>query len=258
MIKAIGLHREASIAGKPEADMAICSLVGEKLRESGFSVEMIEPGNFRAGLETDLIFSMARTKQSHQILQTYIGKGVFVINNPKAVADSMNRQLSYKRLREAGIVIPDTKLVSLKKLSAQPLDGKAILKRPDRHEFTTVVENEAQLQQAIENYKKQGLAEIIVQRFVEGKHVKYYAIGEEIFLMDAETVATKAQGDMKEQAALAGKATGLKVYGGDFIAAQDKAFLVDVNDWPSFSAIRESAAEKIAELIKNEFEKQRE
>ncbi|MDP2973809.1 MAG: hypothetical protein Q8N60_02045, partial [Candidatus Diapherotrites archaeon] len=78
MIKAIGLHREASIAGKPEADMAICSLVGEKLRESGFSVEMIEPGNFNAGLQADLIFSMARTKETHRVLQKYVQKGVFV------------------------------------------------------------------------------------------------------------------------------------------------------------------------------------
>ncbi len=257
VIKAIGLHREATIAGKPEADMAICNLVGKRLREKGFEVEMVEPQDFKEGLRADMVFSMARTKKIHEILQTYLDRNVFVINDPKAVADSMNRELSYRRLQEAGVAVPETRLVPLGELSMEALGGKAILKRPDRHEFTTVVENEKQLNEAIKSYKEQGLGSIIVQRFVSGKHVKYYAIGEEIFLMNTETVAGKAREQMEEQAVLAGKATGLDIYGGDFIAAGEKAWLVDINDWPSFSAIREEAAAQIAELIKREYGKMR-
>ena len=40
------------------------------------------------------------------------------------------------------------------------------------------------------------------------------------------------------------------IYGGDAIIADDTAYLIDLNDWPSFSACREDAAKAIAQLIK--------
>jgi hypothetical protein len=45
-------------------------------------------------------------------------------------------------------------------------------------------------------------------------------------------------------------AVGLEVYGGDCIVTADgNWFMIDFNDWPSFSRCREEAAEAIASLV---------
>jgi hypothetical protein len=45
-------------------------------------------------------------------------------------------------------------------------------------------------------------------------------------------------------------AVGLQVYGGDCIVTVDGAwYMIDFNDWPSFSRCREEAAEAIAGLM---------
>ena len=45
-------------------------------------------------------------------------------------------------------------------------------------------------------------------------------------------------------------AVGLQIYGGDMIVTNDGSlYMIDFNDWPSFSRCREEAAEAIARLI---------
>ena len=39
------------------------------------------------------------------------------------------------------------------------------------------------------------------------------------------------------------------LYGGDAIITDDIAYLIDLNDWPSFSSCREAAADAIALLV---------
>ena len=39
------------------------------------------------------------------------------------------------------------------------------------------------------------------------------------------------------------------IYGGDAIINDGTAYLIDLNDWPSFSACREEAAEAISHLV---------
>ena len=49
---------------------------------------------------------------------------------------------------------------------------------------------------------------------------------------------------------LAAKTIGLEIYGGDCIVTADgEIFIIDLNDFPSFSAIRAEAAKEIATYI---------
>ena len=53
-------------------------------------------------------------------------------------------------------------------------------------------------------------------------------------------------------AAKAARALGLTIFGGDaIITAQGEIFIIDINDFPSFSAVREQAAAQIAKTVIN-------
>ena len=56
--------------------------------------------------------------------------------------------------------------------------------------------------------------------------------------------------DLQTKAEALAAAVGLQVYGGDAIVTADGSwYMIDFNDWPSFSRCREEAAEAIAGLI---------
>jgi len=251
---AIGLHREVKKAGKPESDRKILRKTGERLRGLGVKVSFSHPDKLRPGRNVDIIFGMARTAKVHKILKGYEARGVKVINSPQAIAESLNRKQTYSRMKRAGIPIPETRVVSISSIKPEKLNGKFIFKRPDRHEFTRVVSNPKEAKEALKFYKKQGLKEVVIQRFVEGTHVKFYGIGKEIFLpAEIEKKAGKAMvKTIKGHAIKSGTVSSLKVFGGDMILSGKKVFVVDLNDWPSFSSIREKAAKQIARLIQKE------
>ncbi|MBR1446917.1 MAG: hypothetical protein IJ586_07535, partial [Alloprevotella sp.] len=51
-------------------------------------------------------------------------------------------------------------------------------------------------------------------------------------------------------AATAARTIGFDIFGGDaVITAQGEIFIIDFNDWPSFSSCREEAAEAIAKHL---------
>jgi glutathione synthase/RimK-type ligase-like ATP-grasp enzyme len=246
-LRAIGVHREAAKAGKPEADRAILRAAIQQLRRHGFSVRVRHPQKLRGTHQAALILSMARSPEAHAVLRKLQEKGALVINNPNSVAFSLNRAATYNALKEEGIPIPTT---TIKTLSSLPKSfrGKVILKRPDRHEFTRIVSNANELREAISFYRKQGLRRIVVQAFVDGQHVKFYGIGNEIFVPEEleRRASAKIIKRIKEVARKSGACIGLQVFGGDIVLKDGIPYLVDLNDWPSFSSIRELAAEKIA------------
>lgn len=85
-------------------------------------------------------------------------------------------------MKELGANVPETKAIRIEDIKFSDLEGKSILKPSNRHEFWFVVENENDFEKAIREYKNQGIGKILVQKFIDGKHIKYYAIGEEVIL----------------------------------------------------------------------------
>ena len=63
---------------------------------------------------------------------------------------------------------------------------------------------------------------------------------------------------MKRTVFSAAESIGLEIYGGDCIVSEDGAiYIIDMNDFPSFSAIRDEAAGEIAEYIINRITEER-
>jgi len=259
MTKAIGIYREFKLAGKPGKDQKILDLTAQELRKRGFKVLLKEPKDFSEQESPDLIFTMARGEEINEILIEKQRQGVFVINSPEAIRFSFNRKLIYQKMTEAGANLPRTKAVKVENINFSDLKGKSILKPSDRHEFWSIIDNEDAFEKAIQDYKSQNIKEVIVQKFIKGRHIKYYVIGEEVILPKntEREIPSEVIQKIKKQALLVGRITRLKIFGGDFIVEGEVPFCVDVNDWPSMASIegfnQEEAAFKTANLIEREY-----
>lgn len=131
--------------------------------------------------------------------------------------------------------------------------------------------------QSIARLHARGIGKAVVMEHLEGVCIKFYAIqdtgflhflpagelGYDKFNASPPTYEKREKEHNKGQTAYqlptarlclsldeAKKLFKLKVYGGDAIIGPDGiARLIDLNDWPSFSACREKAADAIVQLI---------
>jgi glutathione synthase/RimK-type ligase-like ATP-grasp enzyme len=267
--KAIGIYREIKLAGKPGADQMILDFTAKELEKKGFDVSTMFPSQFikeRVGdRDCDLIFTMARDAGINDYLSLIKdNKPVFAINSPASIRVSFNRFLTYSKVAESGVRIPEAKVYTIDELKFSDIEGKAILKPANRHEYWFVIEKQFHFDAAIETYRCLGINEVMVQKFVKGEDLKFYAIGEKVIISKTvrENFPEKTIKEVEENVLAIEKATGLKILGGDFVIDpkdDNKVYCVDINDWPSFGTIgefsQEEAGLEITNLIVAEFEK---
>jgi len=267
--KAIGIYRETKLAGKPGADQMIIDFTAKELERKGFDVSTMFPSQFikeRAGdRDCDLIFTMARDAGINDYLSLIKdNKPVFVINSPASIRVSFNRFLTYSKVAEYGVRIPEAKVYSIDELNFSDIEGKAILKPANRHEYWFVIEKKFHFDAALETYRCLGIDEIMVQKFIKGEDLKFYAIGDKVIISKTskEKFPEETIKEIEDSVLSIEKATGLKILGGDFVIDlkdNNKVYCVDINDWPSFGTIgefsQEEAGSEIANLIISELEK---
>ena len=126
----------------------------------------------------------------------------------------------------------------------------------------------------LEQMHRRGIGKAIYSKHIEGDLIKFYAVGNDWFHscypeqgktkfgLEALNGTPKHYsfdcGELKRIAGKAAEAIGVEIYGGDCIV--DKAgniYIIDINDFPSFSAVRKEAAEEIAKHIANTVKKKR-
>jgi glutathione synthase/RimK-type ligase-like ATP-grasp enzyme len=268
-LKAIGIYREIKLAGKPGADQMILDFVAKELGKKGFDVSTMFPSQFiqeRVGdRECDLVFTMARDAGINDYLSLIKdNKPVFIVNSPASIRVSFNRFLTYSKVAEHGVRVPESKVYNVDELKFSDLEGKVLLKPANRHEYWFVIEKQFHFDAAMETYRCLGIQEVMVQKFVKGEDLKFYAIGEKVIIskLSKESLPEKTIKEIEESVLKIEKATGLKVLGGDFVIDPKdnyKTYCVDINDWPSFGTIgefsQEEAGQEIANLILSDFEK---
>jgi glutathione synthase/RimK-type ligase-like ATP-grasp enzyme len=257
-IKAVGVFRETHLAGKPESDALIIRKVGEKLTENGYAVEMREPKDFALD-NAHIVFTMARSPESLKSLQELEGKGLFVVNSGFAIAACLDRTATFKKLQAENVPQPETKIMPTSELKGT-FESKVVLKKGDTHGKkgdTVIVDNAEDYDTAVESFLAAGTETTLVQQFVDGEDIKFYGVGDKVFLPGSEE---KVSQELKEQindfVPKAANLVGLRVYGGDMILKDGKLYLIDLNEWPSFSAIRDEAADEISQLIIKEYNSQ--
>ena len=254
-------------------DAAILESVSRELETLGAVIVNAEE-DFEE--ECDAVCHMSRSADILKKLRKAEAKGVTVINNPESV-ERCSRILFMKMLQQAGVPQPPFRIIE----DADELDTlhyPAWIKKAEGwscHKGDVAYACNANEAKAIlEQMHRRGIGKAIHCKHIEGDLIKFYAVGNDWFhSCYPEPEKTKFGlealngtpehypfdcGELKRIAAKAAEAIGVEIYGGDCIVDKEgNIHIIDINDFPSFSAVRSEAAEEIAKYIANTIKKNR-
>ena len=263
------------------SDAAILQLVSAKLEEEGCHVEEVDEDVF--GRMTDdelrsyeLVVHMMRRMSSLLKLQRL---GLPAVNAPQAVLKvAKSREMTLELLQQAGIAVPrwwayeasEDQMFQCEPELQQLLPGwvKVMREGGTRHDDVTWVETPLEADTRVMELVAQRVPDIVVTRHVEGDLLKVYAVMPDFVyaFYPQEMNYTKFGTAEQHNTALAhiryreeelhtiawgiARTFGIEIFGFDVIVEPDGHIVViDVNDWPSFSAYRQKGASAIAALI---------
>ena len=150
------------------------------------------------------------------------------------------------------------------------------LKRGDTsaqsHDDIVFAADEQERDSALRRFHDRGISLVVVSSHVTGDVVKFYGVegtsffwfcyptddgvtkyGDEWRNGSAHHYPFDVEG-LRREAERLSRLVGVPVYGGDaVITGQGQFFIIDFNDWPSFSRCRETAADAITELLVNKY-----
>ena len=258
-MRVIGVYREDVYSpGKVTQDASILDSALRELSRRGCRCSAVRTEELSDGLPpADLVLSMAQSDSVLRREEEWERKGLAVMNSPGSVRNCYRKPL-IELLSRGGMPLPQGRIVSLEELRCRlPVGssgGFCWLKRGDVHAVAAgdvaMVRSGEDLEKALDHFTRNDIREILVQEHVEGRTVKFYAVGNDYFRAFLSTSGEEITGQvpgLKEVAWECAGVLGLEIYGGDAILTDSGGIaIVDLNDWPSFSSCCSSAAEAIA------------
>jgi hypothetical protein len=267
-MRALGVYREPEFSpGKVEHDAAILDAVMAELKRQGVEVSAISAASFVDGpaVGADLVLAMCQSERALGRLVALEQQGAIAVNSALAIRNCY-RDLLCAGLVHAGVPVPSGALVrtgarppDLSPLGVLDLDAPMFVKRGDLHalapEDVQRVESRGALRAALAGMAERGVPIAYVQQAVEGRVVKFYgvsggqyfaALDEESEKGDRESISENVRLELARSAAAAAATLGLEAWGGDAVIDGDRFMMIDFNDWPSYSRVREAAARAIA------------
>ncbi|MCK8604068.1 ATP-grasp domain-containing protein [Desulfoferrobacter suflitae] len=260
----LGVFREQIFSpGKVQDDAAILDATLAVLSQFGCKVSGVKAEALQGSLpRPDCVLNMAQSARCLEILDQWEAGGTQVINSAGSIRNCYRKPL-IRLLLEAGVHLPPSRIVPLEQAADRKswqCSGPVWLKRGDVHAMQSgdVVfsSSHEDFAVAVDHFRRHHVLDILVQDHVQGRVVKFYGVGEgeyfRAFCTESGEELTCQVEPLTRIAAHAARTIGLKVYGGDAVlTSQNKVFLIDLNDWPSFSRCRSSAAESIASYVIN-------
>ena len=271
------MTRVATIARDPadspnmtSNDAAILERISTLLTERGVEVVQLD-GETEIPQEIDIVCSMSRTATTLQCLKKAEARGVKVLN-PTAAVEKCSRRDFMRTLSDNTIPQPLYKIVST---ADELLDNcfPCWIKKAEgwsnHKEDVSFAQSREEAIKAMELLASRGIGQTIQMQHCKGDIVKFYGIGNKLFHYCYPTGGKfgheEANGapqeysfdadKLKEIAQRAAEAIGLAIYGGDaIISSRGDITIIDINDFPSFTAIREEAAREIVEIIMSKTE----
>lgn len=245
-------------------DAAILDAVCERLRERGHEVCTVsEEGDGWSGGKVGLCLTMGRLPETLARLGAMERQGTLVVNSPRGVDLCCHRARLAEVLGREGV--PQPPVEGEGGYWLKRADGCAEAKGDIRY-AADALERDLELARM----HAEGMGDILVQAHVAGDLVKFYGVaGTDFFraFYPGDDGESKFGDELRngkprhyayDPEALrrvgetAARAAGVAVYGGDAIVDADgRPWLIDFNDWPSFSRCREEAAEAIAGMVDN-------
>ena len=250
-------------------DAAILSSVTEELAIMGAEVVAIDE-NGDIPEDADAVCHMSRTPKVLDKLKKAEENGIAVINTPDSIANSSRIRMMELMEKQN---IPQPEFIVIEK--EEELNGRtypAWIKRGTgwschKNDVCYVTDKKEALE-AIEGMRQRGIDCFVYTAHCKGDIIKFYGVGNRYFTYSYPIAGNTKFGlekingtakhypfdakSMQRMVVKAAEAIGLTIYGGDCIV-DDKGniSLIDLNDFPSFSSVREEAAKEIARSIIN-------
>ena len=267
-MRALGVYREPEFSpGKVEHDAAILDAVMAELKRHGLEISVMSAAGFIADplVSADLVLAMCQGERALGRLVALEQQGAVAVNSALAIRNCY-RDLLCAGLVHAGVPVPTGALVrtgsrppDLTPLGVLDLDAPMFVKRGDLHALAPDdvqrVESRGALRSALAGMAERGVPVAYVQQAVEGRVVKFYGVsgGEYFAALDEqaekgerETISEQVRLELARSASAAAATLGLEAWGGDAVIDGERFMMIDFNDWPSFSRVREAAARAIA------------
>lgn len=252
----LGIARECVYSpGKIEDDRLILEAVADRLRNS-FTVQTVSADDaLPEPADGTIVFTMGQGPEALAAFERWQARGIRVVNAPQPILNC-HRVRMIPLFESDRIQHPESILVDTAASLEPPrwLASGAWIKRGDVHATeagdVVFVANAAALAEGLSAFAGRGIGRAVVQRHVDGPVIKFYAVLGRFFAPFAPDGCELDAAAVTRMAALAdagARALGLEVYGGDFARdADDRFWLIDMNDWPSYGRCRTQAAEAVA------------
>lgn len=246
-----------------EKDRLVLEAVADLLRQRGHHIEIVLEDKLQHSdcvrCRHELWLSMGRMPSTLRLLKDKMQDGEVVLNSPYGVESCAKSQLETV-MRRHGVAMPPAKSGCgwwVKRGDAAAQEADDVVYCPTA----------ASVQEALYAFARRGIDNVVVSDHVEGDLVKFYgvegtgffhtmyptAVGRSKF--GAEKVNGLPHYYAYDKALLQKEAERLSrlvqtpIYGGDCIVDDCGCiYIIDFNDWPSFSPCRAEAAEAIVKL----------
>lgn len=269
MLKFAGIKRGKEYSPNHlENDSLIFNKTIEELEKLGGKVCVYDEDLVSENLiKEEFIFNMIRGSVSLEKLFKIKENGSFIINPPQSILNCYRENMA-KLLPESGVPFPESILVNTNEEIDGKLNGfnseKLWVKRGDVHaihrEDVTLVYNKSEMKSIIKEYERRGIKKAIIQEHLDGDVIKFYGVKDSDFFywyyLNGTNHTSFDVGEFQNIARKSAEVLDVTIYGGDAIISPDgKITVIDLNDWPSYAPIRDTAAKYIADAIYRKAEK---
>lgn len=259
MSSVIAIYRDKCFSpNSVEADRAIMDATIHRL--GNHNVMAIAEHELGEQHRADLFLSMGRLPRTIQLLKAREQQGQALVINSASALEGFSRRNIHRLMSDNGIPLPpDTGehgyWVKRADLAAQTKADVVFC--PDK----------VTVEQTIRYFALRGIADVVVSAHVEGDLIKFYGVGDNFFwhFYPTDNGHTKFgdekrngvahhfdfnQSELRAAAVRLARLTNIDVYGGDCIVDHEgRFFIIDFNDWPSFTPCKEHAADAISQLV---------
>lgn len=273
MKRILGIFRSVCYSpGMTQRDEAILRTVAERLNSRGYEISLIHEEDFTPETPMpDIVLHMTRSSQALDILEQWQKAGCRIINSADSIHHVERAALATLCITQ-GIPIPSTWIISTSKPQTDKITFPCWIKRTgtcaQEPDDVCRANNKEEYIQHIARFQARSIEKVVVMQHLEGQCIKFYAVRDTGFFYclpaydkwsGTITLPSSEQNESTNNAAIIKndiihpieKDKRLPmIYGGDAIISSDgTAYLIDLNDWPSFSACREEAADAISQLV---------
>ena len=277
MTKIIGIRRGNQYSPNHIGnDAAIFNLVVENLAKSGYKTTEYSEQEFlnKTHIDAEIVFNMARDKQSIKKLQQLEDEGKLVINSGYGI-ENCTREKMTRLLVANQIPHPQSEIVPTNKplpVELEKLVSNCWIKRGDFHaiyrEDVSYTRNMKEAESILNEYAMRGIDTAVINEHLSGDLIKFYGVaGTDFFywfypdernhskfgleIINGKAIGTKfSVSELKDTCNRAAEVLNIYIYGGDgVIDSEGNIKIIDFNDWPSFAPCRTEAAPYIAQCI---------